>query len=260
MAQSDYQDMIEIPVSTCEMVVLPKKKKRRNVKKKVIDKVNKKVVKEKSAKEKTAKKKTFNENIQPAEDFIENAMEQNYRADEIDLLPDEAVKLKEKKGWKFDIVSLQVVAVFVLIVGILLTNIFWENSGINRLISSVFNKETVIEKNYTDFELNAPKYGTVNKNGGVIEISGEGAIYSPCEGVVSKVEKDGEKYTLTINHSDSFYSEFKNLDFCYFSEGESVFKEVPVAFSFESCEMRLYSDDALLTNFVVSDGSIIWEN
>ncbi|MGN0819469.1 MAG: hypothetical protein ACI4M6_03610 [Christensenellaceae bacterium] len=255
MAQSDYQDMIEIPVSTCEMVVLPKKKKRKNVKKKVIDKVNKKVVKEKAAKQKAVK-----ENVQPVADFVENAAENDYKIEQFEGLQNETVNVKEKKGIKFDIVSLQVVAVFVLIVGILLTNIFWENSGINRLISSVFNKETVAEKNYSDFKLNAPKYGTVNLNGGVIEISGEGAIYSPCEGVVSKVVKDGEKYTLTINHSDSFYSEFKNLDFCYFNEGESVFKEVPVAYAFEGCEMRMYSNNALLTNFVVSDGSIIWES
>lgn len=262
MAQSDYQDMIEIPVSTCEMVVLPKKKKRKNVKKKVIDKVNKKAqtigdeAKVKEKKVKTEKIPDFEEKPYGETEYFDS----NYSKTSGAVVEPTKVKIKGKKFLNFDIVSIQVVAVFVLIVGILLTNIFWENSGINRLIATVFNRETVVEKDYSDFKLSAPKNGEVTLGEGVISISGEGSIYSPCEGVVSKVEKNGEKYTVTINHSDKFYSEFKNLDLCYFEEGESVFLQVPVAYCYDGCEMRMYSDSVLLTNYVIADGSIVWES
>ena len=41
MSGGEYAEMIEIPVSTCEMVVLPKKRKKKNLRKRVIQKVNK---------------------------------------------------------------------------------------------------------------------------------------------------------------------------------------------------------------------------
>ena len=184
MSEFDYVKMLEIPVNSCDVVVKPFKKRKKDVKKQVIEKVNgdalDKTVEDgsvattKPATQKS-KKQSKKVNVVKAEKIkkkkVKPAREEN-----------ESVSIKNSG---FDIVSVQVVAIFVLIVGIILTNIFWEDSGINNLMKSVFKEQSeVVDVSYTSFTANLPsKTDNVVLDNGVMTISA-GSVYSPCDGVV----------------------------------------------------------------------------
>lgn len=242
MSDGVYAEMIEIPVSTCEMVILPKKRKRTTAKKKVVDNVKKNLV---------------------SESRVEGGME--FASRESAAAEKEQKKTKPKKKFTFDVISAEVIAIFVLIVGILVTNIFWEDSGINNALRNVFGTQTKEEtdtRNYSDFTVYSPSHtGTVSLNGGVMTIDGEGAIYSPCLGVISDITENSGKYTITIRHSDLFKTIIKNVDYAYFDIGETVYQAVPVCYSYEGgTQVLMYNDNALLTNYTIDGGTIIWES
>ncbi len=236
MSDGEYAEMIEIPVSTCEMVVLPKKRKKKNLRKRVISKVNKSLKNEDNA-------------------LIEQVIEpENVKEEE---------KTEPKKKFSFDIVSAQVVAIFVLIVTIMVTNIFWEDSGINTLLKGVFANDAQTEdaREYYEFQAFAPsKASQVEVEKGVMTVSSGGSIYAPCLGVIEEIVEGDGKYTVTISHSDRFKTIIRNADYAYFDVGETVYEAVPVCFSGDSCEVLMYNDNTLLTNYTIADGSIVWQS
>lgn len=238
MSDGDYAEMIEIPVSTCEMVVLPKKRKKNNLRKKVIDRVNKNLQ---------------NENV------AENCYEEKTKSAE-------CFEKKTPKKFKFDIVSAQVLAIFVLVVAILVTNIFWEDSGINTLLRSVFKNENQAEmpdeRDYKSFTVYLPtKANTVELSDGIMTVSGESAIYSPCQGEIVDVKQTDGKYTVTINHSDVFKTIIRNADYAYFDIGDTVYESVPVCYTSDGgAEILMYNGSLLLTNYTITDGSIVWQS
>ena len=233
MSNGDYAEMIEIPVSTCEMVVLPKKRKKKNIRERVIDKVNANL--------------TAKEQVQDTEISEPTIQEE-----------------KPKKKRSFDIISAQVVAIFVLIVAILLTNIFWEDSGINNLIKGAFKVEQKQEadvRSHKDFKLSCPSKATkVALEEGVMTIASEGAVYAPCMGTVKDVSQTDGKYTITIDHSDVFKTVIRGADYAYFDIGETVYQAVPVCYSSGGVEVLMYDNNALLTNYTINDGSIVWQS
>ena len=103
----DYAEMLGLEVSSCDVTIKPKKTKR---KKDVIGDVIKKV-------NEPEKETNFDDDYQTIE------------------IPEKTNKKKERK-FRFDLVYAEGVAVFLLVVTILLTNIFWENSGIIRHVRS----------------------------------------------------------------------------------------------------------------------------
>lgn len=161
------------------------------------------------------------------------------------------------------IISAQIAAAFLLVVAIILTNVFWENSGMNAMFKSVFGgaDQTEDERVYTDFSLNLPVRGEgVTYTEGVISVSGEHFVYPVCDGKVSKVEKDADgRYTVTVSHSESFKSVIQGADFVCFESGEAVNKNVPVCHTKKGVSVYLYNDDTLITGFVADENSIIWE-
>lgn len=235
MADGDYRDMIENSVSSCEMVVLPKKRKKKDLKKRVIEKVN---------------KTTDSAIIEPTyQDFSENS------ESVVDEKP-------QKKKFTFDIVSAQVITIFALIVTIMVTNIFWEDSGINNLLKGVFsnsNEETVDARKYYEFEAFSPSKNEIEVSKGVMTLNA-GAIYAPCVGVVSDIVENDGKYTVTVEHSNHFKTIIKNADYTYFDVGETVYQQVPVCFASVSGEVLMYNDNSLVTNYKILDGNIVWEN
>lgn len=244
MANEEYLEMIELPVSSCEMVVLPKRK--RFKKSKLVKSVNKKIDKA---------EKTKVEEPLPTESEIKTENE-----------PTDIVlyEKKEKKKFRFDIVAAQVAAVFALIVAIILTNVFWEDSGINTLIKSVFHTETTTtdDRSFTAFKPVLPCAAEkLSVENGVMTVGGGSAVYSPAEGVVADVYEADGVYTVTVKHSDKFKSVISGLTSAYAEKGDKVYNGIPVGYISDSeCKVAMYENDVLLTGYALEGGAIVWEN
>ncbi len=240
MANEEYLEMIELPVSTCEMVMAPQKKKFK--KSRLLKRLNKKMDEASAAPE---EKKVDKE---PEEDPSNVVLYE---------------KKKEKK-FKFDIVAAQVVAVFALVVAIILTNVFWEQSGINTLIKSVFKTETATsdERAYTAFKLTLPASSdSVSAEGGVMSVSENSAVYSPADGTVTDVYSKDGVYTITVSHSDKFKSIVTGLEYAYAGKGDKVYSGIPVGFNRESdCKIAMYQDGSLINNYTLENGAIVWKS
>ncbi len=234
----DYAEMLGMDVSSCDVVLKPvKRHRKKDCKEEVIAKVNEEEQEENQ------------DDIKEEEDLS------SY---------EDVTEKKQRKKFKFDIVYAEGVAVFCLIVSILLTNIFWENSGINTVFKRVFdtNTETLDMRTYKSFSAKSPSSDlTVDVDGGVMTFSGKGTMYPVCDGVVTSVIEEDGKYTLTVKHSDVFKTVIKGVDFVYAEKGDEVFKYIPIAYvNGNSATVAMYSSDSLLTNYIIEGGSIVWES
>ena len=231
MSDFDYVKMLEMPVNSCDVVYKPVKRKKKDVKKQVIEMVN---------------------GAPESAPIKESKREKKNRQEDSSV---------EVKSSGFDIVSVQVVAIFVLIVGIILTNIFWEDSGMNNLFRSVFNQTPQVELSdatYTSFTASLPsKTDEVLLDGGVMTVSG-GSAYSPCDGSVESIVQSEGLYTVTVRHSESFSTVLSGLESCYLEVGEEVYSNVPVGYASESFTVSMFNGDAILTGYTLADNQIVW--
>lgn len=232
MSDVEYCKMLEIPVNSCDIVIKNNKRRKKDVVNKVIKKVNL-------------------ENDKKENSTLKNKVEKQVRPP----------KQEAVKNNKFDIISVQVVAVFALIVGIILTNIFWEDSGMNNLLKQVFaTRPTTNDAVYTSFDAVSPsKTQEVILENGVMKVA-SGSIYSPCDGVVESVSNDNGSYSLTIKHSDSFSTVISGLSLCYASVGENVYSTIPIGFSEGEMSVCMFDSDAILTSFTLNGDDIVWIN
>ena len=142
---------------------------------------------------------------------------------------------------------------------IILTNIFWEDSGMNNLMRQVFG--TAEQKNtavYSSFSpLSPPKTEEVALQDGVMTIS-SGSVYSPCDGVISNVSENDGVYTVTISHSDSFSTVISGIELCYLSKNDKVYANVPVGYSTNEINVSMFDNNTTITSYVISDNEILW--
>ena len=231
----EYAEMLGMEVSSCDVYVKPKKtRKKKELKDDVIKKVN--------------------------ESEVANAEFGEFGTD----IPVRSNGEKKKK-FRFDVVYAEGVAVFLLAVTILLTNIFWENSGMNRLFKSAFGDgQTVQTDTRTNVNFNAQSPSgemEVTLDKGVMVFSGKGSLYPVCDGKVASVVEEDGKYTITLKHSDVFKTVISGVDFVYADQGDEVFKYVPVCYvNGGDAKVSMYNKDVLVTNYAVEGGSIVWES
>ncbi len=250
----EYAEMLEMPVSTCDVVFKPaKRKKRKSLKDEVIAKVNGFPFKR--------RKGEVKEEI--SDEILD---EETEKSEEVVRTRTKRIKEKKpRKKLKFDLVYAEGAAVFLLVAAILLTNVFWEDSGINRIFKNTFGVSSAKtdSRSYMTFSAKSPSEElSANLSEGVMTFSGKGAIYPVCEGKISAVEKgeDG-KYTLTVNHSDVFKTVISGVDYVYAEVGEEAYKYIPIAYLNEgNANVKLYNDGTLLTGYLLENGSIIWES
>lgn len=243
---TEYAEMLKTMVSSCDVVVKPAKRKRKkDVKAEVLTKVNE------------AESPAVTENPEPTDEFVE--------LDRRAFKRNKAGKRAENAGkrkFKFDLVYAEGIAVFLLAVGILLTNIFWEGSGINTMFKKAFSSAQVSTdvRSYSSFNAKSPSEtleSTVEN--GVMTFTGKGALYPVCDGKVTSVVEEDGKYTITISHSGVFKTVVSGADFVYCDKGEDVFKYIPVCYvNGGDAKVYMYNEDVLVTNYVVENGSIIW--
>lgn len=231
----EYAEMLGMEVSSCDVYVKPKKtRKKKELKDDVIKKVN--------------------------EPEVANAEFGEFGTD----IPVRSNGEKKKK-FRFDVVYAEGVAVFLLAVTILLTNIFWENSGMNRLFKSAFGDgQTVQTDTRTNVNFNAQSPSgemEVTLDKGVMVFSGKGSLYPVCDGKVASVVEEDGKYTITLKHSDVFKTVISGVDFVYADQGDDVFKYVPVCYvNGGDAKVSMYNKNVLVTNYAVEGGSIVWES
>ncbi len=252
----EYAKMIEIPTSSCEYVF--KRKKRFFNKKNLIKKINQDIDQNSTSSD-CASCEVYNE----TNDCTCNSNGISAKNDNTDV--NELVlksKPDKKEKVKSNIIKAQIIAVFALSVAIILTNVFWENSGMNQLFKSVFSTdvETQDDRTYQDFSLNLPvKSEGVTLLEGVLYIEGEYSVYPVCEGNIKSVTRANDgSFTVTVYHSDSFSSVIEGADFVYFAEGDKVNANVPVCHTSKSAKIYLYDNGTLLTDYLAIENSIVF--
>ncbi len=244
MSDVEYCKMLEIPVQSCNVIVKPTRRRKKDVVNKVIEKVNL----EENATPKKERRKLFSHKLGGArKKAVKKAKP--------------VTSNNEVKTKRFDIVSVQVVAIFALIVGIILTNVFWENSGMNNLLKQVFSeKEQTNSAVYTSFTAVSPsKSQDVLLEEGVLKVA-SGSIYSPCEGEVDGIVETDGVYTITIRHSDSFTTVINGVELCYLQMGDKVYSNIPVGYSSNEMSVCMFNNDAILTSFTLDGNDIVWIN
>ena len=268
----EYAKMIEVPISTCEYSF--KRKRPFFRKKKVVKAVNLSLASDLAGRtfsQTEAQNAQLKGDLQAECDTLSEGASADFENPPLNeessgnnTLPaiyDEEVSKKERRFKAF--ISAQVVAIFALISAIILTNLFWENSGMNTLFKSVFQSEdmTVNELSYDDFSLTLPiaDVSGVTLENGAIAINGEYSLYPVCDGKVSSVERaENGTYTLTVEHSNSFSSVIEGLDMVYFSLGEEVSRHMPIGYVKNSAKVFLYNGASLLTDYATVENSIVF--
>lgn len=289
----EYEKMIEIPLASCEYV--HKRKHRLLKKRKLIRQINQKIATpyasdcascsdcaESSECARFADNGDFYDNqsergsqtegglglgdgaYAQGGDYSKNGNEQFFNAES------ESKKgvlgffngLKKQKSGQDRVIAVQIAAAFLLVAAIILTNVFWENSGMNVLFKSVFgvSQKQTDNRVYSDFSLNLPVRGEgLTYTEGVINVNGESFIYPVCDGVISQIQKgENGKYTVTVTHSDSFKSIIEGADFVCFNAGETVNAKIPLCHTDGGASIYLYDNDSLLTQYAAKENSIVW--
>ncbi len=250
----EYAKMIEIPTSSCEYTF--KRKRRFFKKKKILKSINEELKRdgESLSSNEFFNGKTDGENV----DNDANATLSN---NNLPALYDEKQSKKDRK--LSAVISAQVALLFALVSAIILTNVFWENSGMNTLFKSVFGSEKYLvdERAYDDFSLNLPisSPNGVNIIDGAIIIEGEYSLYPVCDGKISKVERAADgTFTVTVKHSESFSSISEGLEMVYFSSGEEISQNFPLGYVKKNAKVQLYNGDSLLTDYASKENSIVF--
>lgn len=280
-----YAEMLEIPVSTCQVTYRPPKKKKFSFKKKpnseeikdlVVQKVNERLEEDLTINNDNGKTDLDNAPI------LENSDSDGVSQNQTENLNPESVnenyaptvtvreKVKEKftfKKLKIGVVGIQLIVIGVLAATIFLTNALVTNSGINVFMRSVFGTqavETIDNRVYTDFSPALPvdNFSALSKTEGVVTISGEESVYSPCDGVItSLILGDDGKYSMEITHNQNFKTTFSGLDYAYSVEGDSVYSTIPVGYvNGEKAEMCFFSSgDTLITDYTLEPETVVWQ-
>ena len=259
----DYAEMLEIPVSTVNVVRKKSKKKRAetdDLKDQVVKAVNERVSEGDFSEEKS--EEVLSETRYAASEDL---------SEEYDLEEPDAAPVKVK-GKFFDskILLAQFVAVLALAATIFLTNIVWKESAINTFFAGLLNPTDQSQSVDDDRIYSQLTMGSVVSDDditctvsdtGVLSFTGECSVYTPCDGkIVSVTEKDG-LYTVKIEHTKSFSTEISNLSTAYFAAGDKVFSTIPVGYTkgASPVSVSMFDNGNLIKSYTVNEANdIIW--
>ncbi len=257
-----YASMLELPVSSSTITVKPIKKKKVKkrkdlspevVKQELLDKINSETVESAS--------ETDENGLLPVADSL---LEKEQEAI-IEETSTATVSKKVKKPFKFSVIGVQLALVVLLIGVIALTNVLNANSGLNVFMKSLFSPAQTVSADLREFNSFVPVLAfdeeLILSDDGILTVSGEGSVYSPCNGVISMVtsNEDGS-FTVEIAHSENFSTRIEGLTYLYQAEGDTVYSNIPVGYmkDFETSFCFLGIDGAVITGYEVVDGTVIW--
>lgn len=248
----DYAEMLEIPVSTVNVV-----------KKKSIFRRRQPRVAEPAPEGQDELKEMVVESVN------ERVGAYVYAEDVSDPPAPEKVKKLTLKGRdKAGIVLIsEAVAIGVIALAIFLTNVFMPQSAINTFLGLFKSPAEVSEPAYTEFTLSpvVSAYSDAEieiSESGVISFTAEGSVYPVCKGKVSRVYGDGGMYTVEIAHTSTFTSVITGLTDVYYEQGAQVYANVPVGYSDGNSEVRvsMYDGSSLLNCFTMTDEVPVWKS
>ena len=203
--------------------------------------------------------------IAVAEDLSEPTVQEGYEA--TSTVKRGRVKVKKERVRRrrsVNVITVQLLIIGVLVATIFVTNALYTDSGVNVFLRSVFGTESVAvdSRVYTDFApvINDSDISGYTVEAGIINLSGEGSVYAPVDGTVSRLEvaEDG-KITLEITHNKNFISVFNGLDYAYSGIGDTVYGNIPVGFIRGEAEMCfLAGDGQVISNYQVVDDAVVW--
>lgn len=257
----EYAEMLEIPVSTVNVIRKNKKGKRAetndSLKEKTISLVNESASFNAET-EQTEYPNLFSENMDDANGYSSNF------DDSVPFIP---VSSKKDKIQSI-ILKAEFGVACALCMGIFLTNVWMPKSAINTFFRSLVpEKETVDERDYTDFTLSSVLGASSEAQmtlspTGILTFTQEGCVYPTADGTVSEVTQDENgKFIVKIAHTDSFSGIIDGLDYVYYAVGQTVKHNVPVGYSNGENEVQvtMYSDGNLLNCFAVTeDNALEW--
>ncbi|MBQ8320468.1 MAG: hypothetical protein IJX81_06270 [Clostridia bacterium] len=271
----EYAEMLEIPVSTVNVVKKRgrKSKKTAALKEEVISKVNE-----------TAEppKETAPVEEKAPAPAVEAAATEAALPVQIPLQETESI-LGRYKDFAYAnendrqriparreriILGVEFAAACALCFGIFLTNVFMPESAINTFFRSLTdtNEQAADTRTYADFTLspivlNEDAVISVSETG-VLSFTTNGCVYPAANGEVSEIaqETDGS-FTVKIAHSPTFSEVVSGLDYVAYEIGDSVRANVPLGVSDGEGEVQvtLYESGQLLNCFSLSEeGAPVW--
>ncbi len=153
-------------------------------------------------------------------------------------------------------------AICALCCGIFLTNVFLPNSAINTFFRAVNTpSQTEVVRPYTDFALRSvvSEFSDAELTlspSGILSFTDECAVYPVADGTVSQITQDADgKYTVKIDHTSEFSGVFTGLDSVYYVVGDSVKANVPMGYSEGESEVQvtMYAEGNLLNCFQLTE-------
>ncbi len=272
----EYAEMLEIPVSTVN-VVRKKRRKRReeeeqrgSLKDSVIASVNDRMEEPLPREEPLPKEEEGSLRLDSVPDRIDTVRLYDNQGEGNDLYPydyplNEGGKYKTngKKSKSGLILGVEFGAACALCAGIFLTNVFMPNSAINTFFRAMATptEPTATVKPYTDVAL----FPVVSEwseaklelsGSGVLSLTGDCCVYPAANGKVSEVIRAADgSYTLKINHEDSFTGVFTGLDVVYYAAGDTVKANVPVGYTDgeQTVQVTMYAAGQLLNCFELTE-------
>jgi hypothetical protein len=194
------------------------------------------------------------DNIQPQENFAQ---------------PLTVVENEKGKGRKHDKLSVvlvaETVAACLIAGGIFLTNVLMPDSAINTFINSLTATEQS-EAAYSDFTL-SPIVSTLSDaqitvtDDGVLCFTDQTSIYPVCGGTITSITQNDNLYTVEIAHTSQFTSVFTGLDSVYYEVGDTLYSNLPFAYSNGNNEVQcsMYDGDTLLNCYYLSGALPVWK-
>ncbi len=276
----EYAEMLEIPVSTVNIVKKKRGKKRKNqnadLQESVIEKINDKM--QAPAEEIRADADLFAEsaNSDGRVDFHDDLEridtvrlysedEQTGELNPHDLDLDGGRYATNKKERRVRIVlGAEFATVCALCGAIFLTNVFMPNSAINTFFRTLTTSQETVktdDRAYSEFTLsnvvseNADTELTLSETG-ILSFMDECLVYPAVDGKVSEITQDSNGvYTLKIAHSDTFTGVISGLELVYYAVGDEVKANIPVGYADGETEVQvtMYSSGELLNCFELTE-------
>ncbi len=289
-----YAEMLEIPISTCNITYKPTKKRlfskkkkinTERVKEQVIDKVNngqEELVQNEQSPQALYQRAIDLDGQTVSEVAVQDNLDAQAQGQITDQISPDQIQLErlqpersqttqtavissKRKKRKFSFVGLQVAVIVALLGVISVTNALNSNSGINVFLKGVFGMnatQSVDMREYDDFSpVISMQNGTTTLENGVITISGEGSVYSPCDGKITSVTKtEAGTYDVEIYHSENFKTVFNGLQYVYAEVGSQVYSNIPVGYSAQGdVKMCFFENDGnVITDFTLNGSNVVW--
>ncbi len=279
--QIEYAEMLEIPVSTVNVVRKTRRRKKTDeraeepaLKDSVIATVNDRV---RAIEETQTQEGSLN--FDPLPERIDTVRLYSQKGENNELYPyDYPLNEGGRYETKHKIPRPARVALGVelgvacaLCCGIFLTNVFVSNSAINTFFRAINTPQepVAIVRPYTDYKLTSvvsslSEAKLTLSDSGILSFTEECCVYPAADGKVASLTQDSNGlYTLKIGYSDTFTGVFTGLDSVYYAVGDTVKANVPVGYSEGETEVRvtMFSEGVMLNCFeLTEENCLAWNS